>query len=72
MNAKNWNIDCLSHVSRKISRGHGFFRQNTSGYALGDLTLNAVPRAVFFSQAQHLMIKTYTILHSLIILSMQI
>ena len=50
----------------------GFFRQNTSGYALGVLTLKSSPSGWVCSQAQHPMIKNYTIIHSLIILSMQI
>ena len=39
--------------------GPGFFRQNTSGYALGVLTPKASPSGWVFSQAQHAMIKTY-------------
>ena len=39
--------------------GPGFFRQNTSGYALGVLTPKASPSGWVFSQAQHPMIKTY-------------
>ena len=39
--------------------GHGFFRQNTSGYAIGVLTPKASPSGWVFSQAQHPMIKTY-------------
>ena len=38
--------------------GPGFFRQNTSGYALGILTPKASPSGWVFSQAQHPMIKT--------------
>ena len=38
----------------------GFFRQNTSGYALGVLTPKASPSGWVFSQAQHPMIKTYS------------
>ena len=38
--------------------GPGFFRQNTSGYALGVLTPKASPSGWFFIQAQHPMIKT--------------
>ena len=41
--------------------GPGFFRQNTSGYALGVLTPKASPSGWVFSQAQHPMIKTYII-----------
>ena len=41
--------------------GPGFFRQNTSGYALGVLTPKASPSGWVFSQAQHPMIKTYNI-----------
>ena len=37
----------------------GFFRQNTSGYALGVLTPKASPSGWVFSQAQQPMIKTY-------------
>ena len=40
--------------------GPGFFRQNTSGYALGVLTPKASPSGWVFSQAQHAMIKTYS------------
>ena len=40
--------------------GPGFFRQNTSGYALGVLTPKASPSGWVFSQAQHPMIKTYS------------
>ena len=39
--------------------GPGFFRQNTSGYALGVLTPKASPSGWVFSQAQQPMIKTY-------------
>ena len=39
--------------------GPGFFRQNTSGYALGVLTQKASPSGWVFSEAQHPMIKTY-------------
>ena len=39
--------------------GPAFFRQNTSGYALGVLTPKASPSGWGFSQAQHPMIKTY-------------
>ena len=38
----------------------GFFRQNTSGYALGVLTPKASPSGWVFSQAQLPMIKTYS------------
>ena len=41
--------------------GPGFFRQNTSGYALGVLSPKASPSARVFSQAQHPMIKTLII-----------
>ena len=41
--------------------GPGFFRQNTSGYALGVLTPKASPSGWVFSQAQHPMIKTFNI-----------
>ena len=41
--------------------GPGFFRQNTSGYALGVLTPKASPSGWVFSQAQHPMIKTYNV-----------
>ena len=43
-----------------INLGPGFFRQNTSGYALGVLTPKASPSGWVFSQAQHPMIKTYS------------
>ena len=39
--------------------GPGFFRQNTSDYALGVLTPKAGPSGWVFSQAQHPLIKTY-------------
>ena len=39
--------------------GPGFFRQNTSGYALSVLTPKASPSGWVFSQAQQPMIKTY-------------
>ena len=38
--------------------GPGFFRQNTSGYALGVLTPKASPLSWVFSPDQHPMIKT--------------
>ena len=41
--------------------GPGFFRQNTSGYALGVLIPKASPSGWVFSQAQHQMIKIYNI-----------
>ena len=41
----------------------GFFRQNTSGYALGVLTPKASPSGWVFSQAQQPMIKTYSKIH---------
>ena len=47
--------------------GPGFFRQNTSGYALGVLTPKACPSGWVFSQAQHPMIKTYNIQCSAVI-----
>ena len=60
-------------LAENPARGTGFFRQNTSGYALGVLTLKASPSGYalgfltpkaspsgwVFSQAQHPMIKTY-------------
>ena len=42
-----------------VQNGPGFFRQNTSGYALGVLTPKASPSGWVFSQAQQPMIKTY-------------
>ena len=39
--------------------GPGFFRQNTSGYALSVLTPKARPSGWVFCQAQHPMFKTY-------------
>ena len=42
--------------------GPGFFRQNTSGYALGVSTPKASPSGWVFSQAQHPMNKTYNII----------
>ena len=49
--------------------GPGFFRQNTSGYALGVLTPKASPLGWVFSQAQHPMIKTYNKITLCIIMS---
>ena len=46
-------------LAENPARGTGFFRQNTSGYALGVLTEKARPEGWVFSQAQHPMIKTY-------------
>ena len=40
--------------------GRGFFRQNTSGYALSVLTPKASASGWVFSQAQHPTINTYS------------
>ena len=42
--------------------GPGFFRQNTSGYALGVLTPKTNPSGWVFSYAQHPNIATHTII----------
>ena len=47
-------------LAENAALGPGFFRQNTSGYALGVLTPKASPSGWVFSQAQHPMIKTYS------------
>ena len=50
----------LLGLAENPALGPGFFRQNTSGYALGVLTPKASPSGWVFSQAQQPMIKTYT------------
>ena len=49
----------LLGLAENPALGPGFFRQNTSGYALGVLTPKASPSGWVFSQAQQPMIKTY-------------
>ena len=46
-------------LAKNPALGPGFFRQNTSGYALDVFTPKASPSGRVFSQAQHPMIKTY-------------
>ena len=54
----------LLGLAENPALGPGFFRQNTSGYALGVLTPKASPSGWVFSQAQQPMIKTYNMLSS--------
>ena len=56
-----FNHEVLS-LAENPALGPGFFRQNTSGCALGVLTPKASPLGWVFSQAQHPMIKTYNVL----------
>ena len=46
-------------LAENPARGPGFFRQNTSGYAIGDLTPKVSPLGWVLWQAQHPMIETY-------------
>ena len=52
----------LLGLAENPALGPGFFRQNTSGYALGVLTPKASPSGWVSSQAQQPMIKTYNIM----------
>ena len=52
--------DGLLDLAENSALGPGFFRQNTSGYALGVLTPKASPLGWVFSQAQQPIIETYS------------
>ena len=56
----------LLGLAENPALGPGFFRQNTSGYALGVLTPKASPSGWVSSQAQQPMIKTYNNTRNLI------